>query len=68
VDVVTALLHGEQFGSRGLSRTTLDTTGPVWRWRFLAALIVIPFVLWQSTTGTSMLRSGRLARMQYEQA
>ena len=28
-----------------------------WRWHFLAALIVIPFVLWQSTTGTLYLWS-----------
>lgn len=25
--------------------------GLLWRWHFLAALIVMPFVLWQSTTG-----------------
>lgn len=29
----------------------------LWRWHFLAALIVIPFVLWQSTTGTLYLWS-----------
>jgi uncharacterized iron-regulated membrane protein len=28
-----------------------------WRWHFFAALIVIPFVLWQSTTGTIYLWS-----------
>jgi uncharacterized iron-regulated membrane protein len=28
-----------------------------WRWHFLAALIVIPFGLWQSTTGTLYLWS-----------
>ena len=28
-----------------------------WRWHFLGALIVIPFVLWQSTTGTLYLWS-----------
>ena len=28
-----------------------------WRWHFLAAIIVIPFVLWQSTTGTLYLWS-----------
>ena len=27
----------------------------LWRWHFLAALLVIPFVLWQSTTGTIYL-------------
>ncbi len=31
--------------------------GIFWRWHFLAALIVIPFVLWQSTTGTLYLWS-----------
>ena len=29
----------------------------LWRWHFLAALIVIPFVLWQSTTGALYLWS-----------
>jgi uncharacterized iron-regulated membrane protein len=28
-----------------------------WRWHFFAAIIVIPFVLWQSTTGTIYLWS-----------
>ncbi len=28
-----------------------------WRWHFLASLLVIPFVLWQSTTGTLYLWS-----------
>jgi uncharacterized iron-regulated membrane protein len=31
--------------------------GMLWRWHFLAAMIVIPFVLWQSTTGTLYLWS-----------
>jgi uncharacterized iron-regulated membrane protein len=31
--------------------------GMIWRWHFLAALIVIPFVLWQSITGTLYLWS-----------
>ncbi len=31
--------------------------GLCWRWHFFAALIVIPFVLWQSTTGTLYLWS-----------
>ncbi len=31
--------------------------GMLWRWHFLAALIVIPFVLWQSATGTLYLWS-----------
>jgi len=29
-----------------------------WRWHFLAAFLVIPFVLWQSVTGTIYLWSG----------
>jgi uncharacterized iron-regulated membrane protein len=29
--------------------------GRLWRWHFFAALIVIPFVLWQSVTGTLYL-------------
>lgn len=35
------------------SRIRLYAT--LWRWHFLAALLVIPFVLWQSTTGTLYL-------------
>lgn len=31
--------------------------GLLWRWHFFAAIIVIPFVLWQSTTGTLYLWS-----------
>ncbi|MBN9569172.1 MAG: PepSY domain-containing protein [Alphaproteobacteria bacterium] len=31
--------------------------GLLWRWHFFAALLVIPFVLWQSTTGTLYLWS-----------
>ena len=34
--------------------------GLFWRWHFFAALIVIPFVLWQSTTGTIYLWSERV--------
>ena len=37
------------------SRLRLYAT--LWRWHFLAALLVIPFVLWQSTTGTLYLWS-----------
>lgn len=33
-----------------------------WRWHFFAAFLVIPFVLWQSTTGTAYLWSGWLMR------
>jgi uncharacterized iron-regulated membrane protein len=32
----------------------------LWRWHFFAAFIVIPFVLWQSTTGALYLWSERL--------
>lgn len=31
--------------------------GRLWRWHFFAALLVIPFVLWQSVTGTLYLWS-----------
>ena len=31
--------------------------GMFWRWHFFAALIVVPFVLWQATTGTVYLWS-----------
>ncbi|MGY8661799.1 PepSY domain-containing protein [Bradyrhizobium sp. UFLA05-109] len=38
-----------------------------WRWHFLAALIVIPFVLWQSTTGTLYLWSEWWTDVRYPQ-
>ena len=34
-----------------------DLRRRAWRWHFLAALLVIPFVLWQSATGTLYLWS-----------
>src|SRR5690606_41422273 len=34
-----------------------DMRGRAWRWHFLAALLVSPFVLWQSDTGTLYLWS-----------
>jgi uncharacterized iron-regulated membrane protein len=37
----------------------------VWRWHFLAATIVIPFVLWQSVTGTLYLWSERWIDLRY---
>lgn len=40
--------------------TTTDATAlrrRAWRWHFFAALIVVPFVLWQSITGTLYLWS-----------
>lgn len=39
--------------------------GAVWRWHFLAALIVIPFVLWQSATGVLYLWSERWMDVSY---
>src|SRR5690349_15077365 len=33
--------------------------GRLWRWHFFAAFIVIPFVLWQSITGSLYLWSER---------
>ena len=39
--------------------------GMIWRWHFLAALIVIPFVLWQSATGTLYLWSERWIDWRY---
>jgi uncharacterized iron-regulated membrane protein len=39
--------------------------GTLWRWHFLAALIVIPFVLWQSVTGTLYLWSERWIDLRY---
>ena len=38
-----------------------------WRWHFLAALIVIPFVLWQSVTGTLYLWSEWWVDAEYPQ-
>lgn len=35
----------------------------VWRWHFFAALIVIPFVLWQSVTGVLYLWHGEIAAL-----
>jgi uncharacterized iron-regulated membrane protein len=41
--------------------------GRLWRWHFFAALIVIPFVLWQSVTGTLYLWSERWMDAAYPQ-
>lgn len=38
-------------------RTQTDLRRRAWRWHFLAAVLVIPFVLWQSITGTLYLWS-----------
>ncbi|MEP6906864.1 MAG: PepSY domain-containing protein, partial [Pseudoxanthomonas sp.] len=35
-----------------------DLRKRAWRWHFLAAFLVVPFVLWQSVTGTIYLWSG----------
>ena len=35
----------------------------IWRWHFFAALIVIPFVLWQSITGALYLWHRDLASL-----
>lgn len=37
--------------------------GRLWRWHFFAALIVIPFVLWQSVTGVLYLWHWELAKL-----
>jgi len=39
----------------------------VWRWHFFSALIVIPFVLWQSLTGTIYLWHREIAALAYPQ-
>lgn len=39
--------------------THSDLRRRAWRWHFLAAVLVIPFVLWQSITGTIYLWSER---------
>ena len=38
-------------------RMQTDLRRRAWRWHFLAAVLVIPFVLWQSITGTLYLWS-----------
>jgi uncharacterized iron-regulated membrane protein len=39
--------------------------GRVWRWHFFAALIVIPFVLWQATTGVLYLWHQEISAIAY---
>lgn len=39
--------------------TQTDLRRRAWRWHFLAAVLVIPFVLWQSITGTIYLWADR---------
>lgn len=40
-------------------RTPTDMRRRAWRWHFIAAVLVIPFVVWQSLTGTIYLWSER---------
>jgi uncharacterized iron-regulated membrane protein len=46
-----------QSGSRVYAR--------LWRWHFFAALIVMPFVLWQAATGVLYLWHGEIANLVY---
>jgi uncharacterized iron-regulated membrane protein len=54
-----------------MNTPTLNTTprnglyARLWRWHFFAALIVIPFVLWQSVTGVAYLWREDLAALLY---
>lgn len=48
-------------------RTSQRLYGRVWRWHFFAALIVIPFVLWQSITGVLYLWHREIAAFAYPQ-
>lgn len=45
--------------------TARDTYARLWRWHFYAAFLVIPFVLWQSITGTLYLWHEELADRQH---
>jgi uncharacterized iron-regulated membrane protein len=45
------------------SRSTSRLYARLWRWHFFAALIVIPFVLWQSVTGVLYLWHRELASL-----
>jgi len=55
----------------GISQTVSDSAPRVyarmWRWHFFAALIVIPFVLWQSVTGVLYLWHREIAALAYPQ-
>ena len=48
-------------------RAVLHTYARLWRWHFFAALIVIPFVLWQSVTGVLYLWHRELASLTHPQ-
>lgn len=45
--------------------STAGLYGRLWRWHFFAALIVIPFVLWQSVTGVLYLWHEDIAAVAY---
>ena len=45
--------------------TPADMRRRAWRWHFIAALLVIPFVLWQSITGTLYLWSEQWVDQQH---
>ena len=45
------------------ARSTSRLYARLWRWHFFAALIVIPFVLWQSVTGVLYLWHRELANL-----
>lgn len=47
------------------SPSALRLYARVWRWHFFAALIVIPFVLWQATTGMLYLWHEEIAALVY---
>ncbi|QUS42035.1 PepSY domain-containing protein [Tardiphaga alba] len=48
-----------------LAKATSPLYAIFWRWHFLAAVIVIPFVLWQSVTGTLYLWSEKWMDVSY---
>jgi uncharacterized iron-regulated membrane protein len=51
--------------SASSAATGRDTYARLWRWHFYAAFLVIPFVLWQSVTGTLYLWHEELADRQH---
>lgn len=48
-------------------RSTQRLYARMWRWHFFAALIVIPFALWQSVTGVLYLWHREIASLAYPQ-
>jgi uncharacterized iron-regulated membrane protein len=59
------MLHQTKTRTASLALPPPHLYGTLWRWHFLAALIVIPFVLWQSVTGTLYLWSERWMDLSY---